>query len=247
MSWKLPEFIIFSYPGDRSSVFIDSLPTLIGTFLGGVLTIAMTLLFRWQDRRRAYVERDYELYLLLNNVINDVYAMGSRYTEPLERHGWPIQPWTVMKPTIGETVRTVSIPAHLLMTLRGDQAKGLVHRIVELVNFRNIVVEANATYVELHSSLTALAGPVSNVGGMRMQAALDPIDPAHRPIIIKAEQAADMAKQVLRLVLDFYAHAIETSEHYNSYRSKHPMRKLRSIVIDSSGLERSYRFGMPVT
>jgi hypothetical protein len=247
MNWKLPEVIVFSYPGDKSSFLLESLPVLFGTLVGGVLTIAMTLLFRWQDRRRTYVERDYELYLLLNQVINDVHALGSRYFEALEKHGWPIEPWTVMKPTIGETMGHIDVPSPLLMTLRGPHAQGLVHRVVELTNFRNIVVESNRTYVDLHTSLMALAAPVANVSRMRMQAALDPQNPDHRPIIVKAEQTADMAKQVLRLVLDFYAHAIETSKAYNAFRAKQQIRNLRSIVLDTSGIEAAYRFGMPVS
>lgn len=242
MTWRLPEIVIFGYVGEQPSTLSNALPVLLGTVVGGMLTISMTLMFRWLDRRRAYVENDYGLYLNLNHAINDVYGIGSRYIEALELHRWPLHPWTVMKPAIGETTKHLEVPVSQLMTLRGQYASGLTHKIVELANFRNIIVEANAKYIELHSILTSTAAPLANIAGPRLQAALDHNDPNHRPIILYAEQTADMAKQLLRLILDFYTKTVEIAHEYNRYRDHHQIQKLRAIKLDISQLEASLRF-----
>lgn len=46
-----------------------------------------------------------------------------------------------------------------------------------------------------------------------------------------------MAKQLLKLILDFYEYTLDFVDHYNRYHSAHRIKKFRKLVIDISGIK----------
>ena len=184
------------------------------------------------------IERDYELYIELNGVINDVWSIGSRYLPILNEKGWPTEPWSVLQPAIGETDYKVRIPASLLSTIKEAAGKGLPHKALELANFRNIIMVSNAQFQDMHTRVVEMGAPYADLSnGMRMGADLDPTNPEHKPLIVAAQRADSMAKQLLKLILDFYEYTLDFVEHYNRYHSAHRIEEFRKLILDISGIE----------
>ena len=223
----------------QSDHFISSaFPTLVGAVLGGVIVIMGDFLLKKREQHLDLIERDFELYIMLNDVINDVWGISSRYFPALDKHGWPISPWAVMQPAIGETEFSIKIPARLLSTIRSPDGKGLPHKALEMTNFRNIIMVANSQFQEFHTKVIELAAPYTDISkGLRMSAELDSQLPEHKLVIVHIERANNLAKQLLTLMLDFNDYVIDFAEHYNRYHSNHKVREFRKLLIDISGIQ----------
>ncbi|PKP80094.1 MAG: hypothetical protein CVT79_16740 [Alphaproteobacteria bacterium HGW-Alphaproteobacteria-18] len=238
MSWKLPDLILVGVP-IQSDPFISSIfSTLIGAILGGVIVITGDFFLKKREQHLELIERDYELYIVLVDVINDVWAISSRYFPALDKHGWPISPWAVMQPAIGETEFSTKIPARLLSTIRSPEGRDLPHKALEMTNFRNIIMVANSQFQDFHTKVIEASAPYTDLSqGLRMSAELDKRNPAHKSVIVHIQRADSLAKQLLTLMLDFNEFVIDFAKHYNRYHSTHRVKKFRALLIDVSGIE----------
>ncbi len=70
-----------------------------------------------------------------------------------------------------------------------------------------------------------------------MGADLEMTNPDHKPLIAATQRADNMAKQLLKLILDFYEYTLDFVEHYNRYHSAHKIKKFRKLLIDISGIK----------
>lgn len=238
MNWNLPEIVIVGVLAAKESGAQTMVATLLGALVGGFVVIGGDFVLKKREQRLEFIERDYELYIIMNEVINDVWAIGSRYIPAVEKFGWPMSPSTVMQPAIGDKDEPIKVPARLLTTIRTPEGKGLPHKALEISNFRNIIVAANQKFQELHTKVVEMCAPYADISkGTKLSAELDSRIPEHRAIIVAIERADSMAKQLLELILDFYQYAIEMTDHYNRYHKAHPIKKLRSILIDIDGIK----------
>ncbi|MEH6808802.1 MAG: hypothetical protein V7651_08105 [Hyphomonas oceanitis] len=234
MNFEWPDIVFAQQTVSSNEVW----SALAGVLIGGAITFGTSYWFKKREQRIDLQERDFELYIELNRVINDVWAIGSRYLPALDKHGWPTAPWSVMQPAIGETNYSVRIPARLLSTIRSKSGKGLTHKALEMANFRNIIMVANSQFQELHTKVVEMGAPYADISqGMRMSADLDARLPEHKTVIVATERANSLAKQLLKLILDFYDYAIDFAGHYNTYHSTHKNKVFHKLLIDISGIQ----------
>jgi len=239
MDWKLPDIVFFSAGSSPTPIWLLFFPTVLGAIVGGLVVIASDAFWQRRKIRSEYIVHDYELFIALARAINDVSSIGSRHISSLQRHNWPLTPSSVMEPTVGGMAEILELSTASLATVRGKHANGLVHEIMELVTFRNIIVGANSYYRDLHTQVVELSAPFAELGtGMQLAACLDIRDPAQRRVVIEMKRADQMAKQLLASIYDFYQKAVDVSDLYNHYRDNHWRKKLRSIKLDASGIRR---------
>jgi hypothetical protein len=242
MNWDWPDIVFISAEASSPPLWVLFVPTLLGAIVGGLVVIVSDGFWHRKKNRAEYIVRDYELYIAINQTINDVHSIGSKHIASLNKHDWPLQPWTVMEPTIGHIPKTLEISTEALATIHGKHATGLVHDIMELVAFRNIIVGVNQIYRDLHTQLIDISTPFSELGeGLQLSAKLDSRDPEQRRAIIQARRLDGVAKQLLSSIWEFYERALEFTEKYNLYREFHWRKKGRTLKLDSDGIQKALR------
>lgn len=231
MDWDLPTIIFVSTPNQANSIWTETLGVVIGAILGGLIAFLTTFFFQHRERQETRRVRAYALYLNIAKSINDVYAIWSRYDEMLEGNDWPIEPWTVMLPIVGKANVEQIIPHEQLTSISGERTKYLANDILELSNFRNIILEATEVYSARRQVLTEVASKKSKVKpGMKIAATLSKNDDAD--LIFEINQVDNLAKQLLVMLSEFKEKAAKVAETYNDYAKSSKMKSIRDMLIE---------------
>ena len=112
--------------------YISLWAALIGTVVGGAISFGTTSFFQFSQKRKEENLNDFALYLLLNEIVSDVYAFGSMYHRQLGETYWPLRPSRSVNATLSRHSVHKQIPTHLLACFRGKHAEGLTQAALEL-------------------------------------------------------------------------------------------------------------------
>lgn len=238
---KLPDVVYFQTLVPDSNQMSQMWASLLGALLGGMLVFLTQFYFERRRRRIEYNERDFELYLHISEAINDAHGIGSTYFRMLGRESWPVDPLSEIRPVLSRAVRNVNANASLLATFVGKSAENLTHEFYELQNLRNIIIETNNEFLASHTAMITEGSRFVRVGpGMSLTGALDPTNPDHQLVIVRADQTRYLLKQLLSVLLDFFEHNLVFVDNYNKFKENHKYKASRRLKISLVSIE-SYK------
>lgn len=210
-----------------------------GAIVGGSISFGTTYIFGYLDRRRKRNLDDFALYILINEVINDVYAFGSVYFRQLGSESWSVNPSRKVKATLSNDISPKRIPTELLACFRSKRSRGLTQSSMELTNFRNNVVEANNHFMKIYWDFSKRASRYSTSMSSKMSLELDSSDPEQKVLIIEADMIDVFFRDLLSQIIRFYEASIEFSDVYNTFKSEHRRKDISNRILDLEGIKNS--------
>lgn len=113
---ELPEVIYFQTVTSDKFQIVDVAASLAGALVGGLIVFLTQVYFETKRKRQDIRERDFELYLVINEFLNDIYGLASAYGTMLGREYWPINPLGNVRPVLAPCPDHIQAHSRLLST-----------------------------------------------------------------------------------------------------------------------------------
>ena len=159
--------VIFSKTGGETGN-LDLWIPLVATVIGGLISLGTTYVLKFVDDRRVANLQDFTMYILINELIHDVYSFASKYHRQLGNKDWPLNPSRAVKATLSKHITVKEVPTGLLGVFASKSSHGLTQATLELKNFRNTLVELNQHFSESVITLSKTALPHSQTISSRV-------------------------------------------------------------------------------
>jgi len=229
---RLPEVIFVQTLVSDGTRFDGMLASLLGAVVGGLSVFATQLYFEKKRQAADHRDRDYELYLSINEIINDVYGLASAYISMFDRASWPVKPMELVRPVLSQCPENVQARSHIVSTFFGTHSDNLAHEFHVLQKARNIIISTNNKFVEAHARAISELAQLGMLGpNMSMSNVLDTRVADHKIAIIRAQEAESLLKQLLRNFLEFGPTAEKFKVRYNRFKEHHASPRLRTTTI----------------
>jgi len=216
---------------------------LLGTLFGGAISFGTTFYFHRRERERLQKQETEELvrnlfalYLSTSHTLSDVAAIRREYAAFLPPNERPNEVASQMLPLLGPAKAIFEFEPNHLSYVRGSEAKGLVDKLSNLANLRNLVIALSEHYNTNKTRFSHEVAQYSRIGQDQVMH-IELNSEKHQKLILERRELNKRAATILDLLEQFDEFSVEVIEQFNLFTKNHENASVQGFQIVMRNLD----------